>query len=499
MRRFISALLGVSVILTMAVGLNGCGGSKGGDTLVWYCIGDAPADNQLVLDKANEIIEPELGMKLDIQYIDTASFTEKMKLKMASGEAYDLAFTGYINTYRTAVSMGGLYDITDIMEDIEMADGTKVKMSDVIEDYYLESAKVNGRIYGIPNIQVITNPTCIEMEKPVAEECGVDLDGLQELALKNTNYETSVQYMDKLSAELAKIKEKRPDLTTINPTNAYIALSNIYEGVGGGCVIRRDGSSNEVIIQEFTPEYEHYVDVIRSWYEKGYIRSDIASKGNTLASLEEKRSTAVTFSTWKPGQDVYFISERGVEPSYAFCAAPYVTAGGALATMISVGANTKHPKEAVKLIYMMNSNKELYNLICWGIEGKHFNFNPDGTASVIPDTGYSDIAKNAWRYGNQFNGYVMEGQPADVWEQTKKMNDESGKSPAIGFVLNTDSIGTEMANITNINSEYRARKDYGTAPREEYWDEYIQKLKAAGIEKVRDEVQRQYDEFLANK
>lgn len=84
-------------------------------------------------------------------------------MKMASGEPIDLYFTGYVNDYQTAVAMGGLYDITEKMENIKMSDGSTVKMSDVIEDYYIQSATVNGKIYGIPCIQVISNPQCIVM------------------------------------------------------------------------------------------------------------------------------------------------------------------------------------------------------------------------------------------------------------------------------------------------------------------------------------------------
>lgn len=499
MKRVISALLGISVASTMAVGLTGCNGSggSGSNSLVWICLGEKPADHDAVMEKVNEIVEPELGLKLDIQYIDGASFTEKMKMKMASKESYDLAFTGYVNDYQEAIRMGGLYDITELMENIEMKDGTKVKMSDIIEDYYIESATVNGKVYGIPNIQVISNPPCIQMEKPVAEECGVDLEKLQKLALANTNAETSKEYMDALTAELAKIKEKRPDLYAINPFNP--ATSNIYEELIGGVGIRKDGTSDEVVVLFDTDENKYGLDTIRKWYELGYIRNDIASTGSTTSTTEEERLYGMAWTTWKPGQDIYFKNKRGVDLAYAFLAEPYVARKQALLTMISVGADSKHPEEAVKLIYMLNSNVELYNLVCWGIEGTHYTKNADGTATEIAGSGYEGIAQNAWRYGNQFNGWVMEGQPADVWEQTEKMNDEARKSPALGFVPNTENINTEISNISNVNAEYKAKISYGTSPRSEYWDEYCKKMETAGIYKVRDEIQKQYDEFLASK
>ena len=497
MKRIISAVLGLSVVATMAVGLTGCGGGSKSDTLVWVCVGEKPADHDTVMAKVNELLEPELGMKLDIQYIDGASFTEKTKMKMASGEPVDLYFTGYVNDYQTAVSMGGLYDITEKMENIKMADGSTVKMSDVIEDYYIQSAMVNGKIYGIPCIQVISNPGCIVMNKKVADECGVDLDGLQKMALSNTNDETAKAYMEKLTGELAKIKEKRPDLYAINPFNP--ARSNIDEELISGVSFRRDGTSDEIYIPDFMDSMKDAFKTIRDWYEKGYIRSDIAS-ASTASSTEQENMYAMAWTTWKPGQDVYYKNQHnGDEPAYSFLGEPYVARKQALLTMTSVGANTKHPEEAIKLIYLLNTDKELYNTICWGIEGKHYTKNADGTATEIKGSGYEQIAQNAWRYGNQFNAFVMEGQPSDVWEQTAKMNDEARKSPALGFVPNVDNINSEIANISNVKAEFKAKTSYGTSPVDEWYDDYVAKLKTAGIEKVRDEMQKQYDEWKASK
>ena len=465
MKKIISAALCLSVAATMAVGLTGCK-NEGSDTLTWVCIGEKPVDHDTVMEKVNELLKPELGMKLDIQYIDSASFTEKTKMKMASGEPVDLYFTGYVNDYQTAVSMGGLYDITEKMENIKMSDGSTVKMSDVIEDYYIQSAMVNGKIYGIPCIQVISNPTCIQMNKKVTEECGVDLDGLEKLAVNNTNLETAKVYMEKLTQELAKIKEKRPDLYTIRAFNP--AFANVNEEIVSGVAIRKDGSSDELFMYDLTEEGRYGCEVMSDWYQKGYIRSDVASASD-VSSSEAENMYAMIQTTWKPGQDIYYKNQHdGEEPAYAFCAEPYVGRKSALATMTSVGANTKHPDEAIKLIYMLNTNKELYNTLCWGIEGKHYTKNADGTAKEIKDSGYEKIAQNAWRYGNQFNAFVMEGQSADVWEQTAEMNDKARKSPALGFVPNVDDINSEIANIANVKAEFKAKCEYGTSPVDEW-------------------------------
>lgn len=496
MKKFISAALTTVMAASCATGLVGCG--KSGNTLRWIQLGDMQPRHEAIMEKVNEIVEDELGMKVEIEYIDTASFNEKAKMKMASGDNYDIIWTGYCNDYYSAVNLGGLMDITDYIDNIKMSDGTTVKMSDVIDKFELDSATVNGKIYGIPNMQIASNPLTLSMRKSVAEECGVDLEGLQALATSIKDAAGAKAYMEKLTSELEKIHAKRPDLYAINP-GADFSSKNVYEEIVGGIGVRRDGTSTELVNIRNSEEFKVGVDYVNQWYQKGYIRSDIASKGNALTSTDEKKQCAVIQDTWKPGQDVSDEIEFGEPIVYSLMTEPYVGRANPVATMLSIGKDSKHPEEAVKLIYMLNTNKELHNLLCWGIEGEDYTLNSDGTVKEIENSGYDEVGVNAWRYGNQFIGYVTEGQPADVWEQMKTMNDNAVKSPALGFVPETDSITTELANITNVNSEYKAKVEMGTAPREEYWDEYMSKLKEAGIDKVLSELQSQYDEFIAQK
>lgn len=499
MKKVILATLAVSIVSTIAVGLTGCEMTDENDKLVWYCIGEKPIDHDMVMEEVNKIVEPELGLKLDIQYIDDASFTEKTKLMMSSNEEYDLVFTGYVNNYQAAVQMGGLLDITDMMENITMKDGTRVKMSDAVEEYFIDSARVDGRVYGIPNTQVVSNPNCLIMSKSIADATGFDYEKLHELGQNNNSYDTMVEYLDVFTEELAKIKAKEnTDLGykyTMKPYNP--GLYNIYEEIVGGISVKKDGTSDELVITQDTQEWKYTMDIIRKWYELGYIRNDMASAA-AMESSDSDLLYATRTSTWKPGAEIYYVNKYGEEPVSAFFGKPNVWRTGPLATMISVNARAAHPEEAVKMIYMLNSNKELFNLIAWGIEGKHYELNEDGTAKTLEGSGYN-IAANAWRYGNQFNGYVMEGQPADVWEQTKKMNDTAVKSPALGFVPDTSTISAEIANISAVEQEYKAYREYGVAPLGEWYDAYRKKLSDAGIEKVRNEIQKQYDEWKSDK
>lgn len=490
MKKIISVSLALIMFFSMCVCMTGCN-SSGSDTLVWYVPGDKPQALEEVLSEANKIIEQEIGMKLDMQYIDDASFAEKMRLKMASHDTYDLTFAGYLNNYQSAVYMGGLYDITELIKETEL--------DTVIPQYYIDMAEINGKIYGIPNIQVMSNPQSVTILESVADECGIKpiAEEIEEKSVIGASLEEIQEVINLYDKMFGMVHEKRPDLYTWNPA-ANLAVSTIYEHIASGVGIRRDGTSNELVILQETEEWKAWVAKVREWYNKGYIRMDIASVGSSLKSADERKLVAFATDTWKPGQDAYEKQQYGESFVHIKCTKPYIGRQSGLSTMIAVGANSKHPKEAVEFIKLINSRKDLYNLICWGIEGKHFNKNDNGTVSEIADSGYN-IGKNAWKYGNQFNGYVTEGQSLDIWEQTEKMNNEADKSPIMGFVPNTDIIATETANVTSVSSEYSAKENFGTADMSEWYDEYNIKMDEAGIHKVRDELQRQYDEWLSSK
>ena len=140
----------------------------------------------------------------------------------------------------------------------------------------------------------------------------------------------------------------------------------------------------------------------------------------------------------------------------------------------------------------MNTNVEAYNLLCYGIEGKHYTKVDDNHIRLDKNSGYYFNA--AWKFGNQFNAYLLEGQDDNVWEETKKLNDEAEKSKIIGFVFDTSNVQTELSQMATVVGEY-ANYDNGSVNWRDTFDEYKTRMMNAGAENVLKEVQRQLDEY----
>ena len=84
MKKLLSTMLAGTLLVT-SMGLTGCQKNSGSKTLKWVQLGDKQQRNEEILSKANEIIEPELGMKLEIEYIDS------MTLEMAFEDRKDIS------------------------------------------------------------------------------------------------------------------------------------------------------------------------------------------------------------------------------------------------------------------------------------------------------------------------------------------------------------------------------------------------------------------------
>ena len=425
-----------------------------------------------VVEKANEIIEAEIGARLKVELVDDGSYSEKLKLLMASGDDFDLCFTSnWLNDYYSAANSSGLMDITDYIDEATKA---------VIPDYALEAAKIKGRIYGIPNVQVMTHPLAMYIDREIYEKYKDQVDFLQ------------IEQIDELEPLLELIKKDYPDKYAFHTLWGVQAWTlPVYEKIlGTNMVIRCDGTDPEAKFIVDTPEYQHGVRKLHEWYEKGYIRADVASAGDD-SSDRKAGKYVIMFEKWKPGLD-----ETYPDRVYKTLYSPYLEFSGPLQAMTGVGAKSKNPELAVKLIQLMNSNQELYNLMCYGIEGKHYTKNEDGSVSYVEGSKYAPKAD--WKWGNQFNAYIPEGVDKSVWDQTNKMNEEASKSPLLGFVPDLKEIRAEISQISNINSEFNTLS-HGAGDTEKLLADYKAKLESAGQKKVEEEIKRQVSEFLANK
>ncbi len=472
MKRGVCLALSVLFCMSMAA-CNAKQTEKDGDnvTLTWFVPLSNEADSASVMSEVSAITKEKIGASLEVQFIDASAYGERMTMNMASGNSFDLCFTGYVNPYISAVDNGGYLALDDLMKE------NAPKLLEVIPDYAWEIARVNGQIYAVPNLQGFAPPNSLYFYDDLTSKY---------------NFDTSkIQTVEDVEPFLKSLKENEPSLIPYRYSyGAAMWLGGKYEEVTSGLMIRCDGSSPELELIYDTPEYKRAIEKQHEWFTKGYIRSDLISVGSDTQDLNAGKY-GVNQSGWLPGAEETAKQSTGRDVTIVPVMKPYLAKDKGLAAMTAVGLKSKHPDKAIRLLELVNTDKEVYNLLAFGIRDKHYKMNEDNKISIIEGSGYTH--NSAWIFGNQFNALLTEGQDDSVWEETDKLNREAVKSPILGFVLDTKPIKSEISQVAAVRAEFTEKSIVvdGFAKREEM----MNKLKAAGIDKVKEEVQRQINEY----
>lgn len=464
-------LLALLLVCVMALSFASCGDKSGdaeGAVITWYAFGDEQPDMAKVMEAANAIIEPELGVKLDLKFIPASAYDQRMKMMMASGAEFDICFTSnWKNDYVSAARDGGLKDITELISD---------DLYGIMDEKYWNDMKIEDKIYAVPNMQVMYTQLAVSVKKDLAEKYDIDLSG--------------IEHIEDIEPILELLHEKEPNLYTYNNRwSTHPWTYDISTDVSGGVGVSALKATGE-IVPDGTPESKRGVEKIREWYQKGYIRKDYASANNdnNVTDINQGKY-AVMVQGYKPGQE----QEDTVKYVYKTITKPHFT--GATSTALGIGAGSKNPEKALEVIHLVNTNKELYNIICYGLEGVHYDLNDEGKLVKKENSGYAP--NSDWQFGNQFNAILTEGMDDDVWERTRKLNDEAIVSVTTTFKLDTEPIKNELAQLKSANDEFG---DYVTVKPADY-DKYVKEKEAAqeaaGRDKIVKEIEKQMKAHVA--
>lgn len=444
-------------------------------TIRWCIPGDKQPDHDLVMEDVNKILKEKINVELDLDIIPQGEFNDKMKLASTAGEDYDLVFTAnWLNSFDENMSRDAFLPITDLVAEY----GQDITAS--IPDWLMDVARVDGEIYAVPNQQIIARQLGVVIQKEYADKYGLDM--------------TSMNSIRDLEPFMDEIAANEPTLFPIDRRVTAI-IEEKYENlvsITNGVAVFVDKETGE--IASLIDVMDEQMKVDNEWYQKGYIRKDIATVTDNSADVKANRYV-VTLSSYKPGWDAEFTQRQGVDYISIPIEGAYVNATSGIETMTAVNVNSKHPVEAVKLLNLVYSDKEIYNELLYGLEGTHYNVVSENHVEIVEDSAYN-LSAYGWKLGNQFNAWYMPGQEDGLWEATDKLNKEAAVSPLRGFTFDQSNVQAELAQLSAVNKEYY-NGQFTAADIDKYIAEFKEKLEQAGMSAVMEEVQRQIDEWKA--
>lgn len=453
-------------------------------TVAFLITGAQPTDLALVEAALNKIITPKINVKVKLMPVNFGAALQQYNLMLSSGEKLDLMLT-LPTSYTTFVTQGKLQEIGDLID--KYGQGIKKALGK-----YYKGAAINGRIYGVRPISDLAGGGSLLIRKDIVDKYRINVSNIRTLG--------------DVEKVLSSIKSHEPNAypLTLSSQSYGIATTyfqNLVDNLGDGFgVLTHYGQNLKVVDLYETKEYRDVLKTLRSWYLKGYIMKDIATNKEDQHSLVMVGKAYAYFTHTKPGIETQESSQNGYPCVVSQISKPFASSFSLTIFDWTVTINCEHPDKAVQLLNLMYTDSNVENILSWGIEGRHYKKMADGTIGFptgVNEKNSGYFLLTPWMMGNEFLTYVWTGSSPDLWKQTQQFNDSALISKAIGFTYDPSSVKRELIAVSNVYNQYCLALEDGAADIDTIYPQFIKKLKAAGIDRIIAEKQKQLNAWAA--
>ena len=160
----------------------------------------------------------------------------------------------------------------------------------------------------------------------------------------------------------------------------------------------------------------------------------------------------------------------------------------------------KNPDAAMKILYLMATDEVVARYMILGIEGHNYTVDENGIARFPEGVDTSNATWNMngpWYYPNQCLSLPLEVEMPTYYTDMLDAPNHAEFSEAMGFIFDSSPVYDQMAACTTVVAEYRDALLYGLVDVDSYLEQFNEELKAAGIDDIIEEEQRQFDEWRA--
>lgn len=463
-------------------------------TLMVMSLGAMGDGKDAVEEGVNAITEKEINTHVTLKYIEVGSYTQQLGLAVAGNEKVDICITTPIpgSNFSSLIAQNQLMPLDDLLT--QYAPEAKTLLGD-----YLKGTTVNGKIYALPNYRNMASDVYLLARKDIVE--GVGMGETFNNMKTWSEYETILQAI-KDKGEVAGVGNTDTEGNIMALPYVWLdtdnfADSTIYDTLGDSYKIIGVGEDGKVYSYFESEKYKAVLTRVQSWNQKGYIYADAATSEESADNLIKTNVAASIIKAGEMGVEAALKGTSGYDILSKKLATPPLTTGSLTKFDWAIPVCSTAPEAAAKFLNLMFTNKDINNLLAWGVEGRDYVV-VDGVAKypegVTPDKVAYHTAD--FLYGNQFLVTPWDGNEANARDIELASFKSAALSPFLGFSCDTTKVANQLTAINNVLGEFKGGLESGVLGMKEY-DAFIKKLKDAGIDQVVAEYQTQLDAWKA--
>lgn len=499
MKKFFSLFLVLGMLVSI---LTGCGSGKdvgaNGETynvvMQWPTVSSDISGLADVEAAINAITEPEIGVTVTLEPANGFNLLNETSLAVSSGEKLDLCLSVF-KGISPLVNTGSIIPLDDLVSEYG---------SDILNDcgkriaggYYGDS------LYGIPNAYIEGEKSGYVCRTDLLEKYGIEID------------ENKIYTMDEIGDIFATIKAGEGDsfYCVAGPQNLSDLFNCMYPydvlgntSASGVLMLGDDFTSTKVENLFATDEYKKFAETMYDWGNKGFFSPDATTTTEIAVTQIKSGNYLGFFPGFCSGGGGEYKSQTGMDMTMI----PTIE-GNSMTNMFqtvlwSIPATCENPEKTMEFLNYIYKNPEVATLLQFGIEGVSYEVvdqNEEGTLIKLPDGQTTDTLpyyQMMGVYGNRLDWPILEPNPITYNKTLKEFSDSVDKfSPALGYCFVTDSVSTEYSAVSSVIQKYIGIINTGTINPDTELPEFLNALEDAGINKIIEENQKQFDAWLEN-
>ena len=503
MKKIVSCVLCIVMLAGLLVSMSGCGKQESTEDrhiVVTYFYGEKlPKDVDLVEAAINDYLK-ELGTDITIEYYPMSVYSQNYTTVLMT-DPIDLMCVAFGSSPLYYAEMEMIQPISD--------EQLQEHCPDILEmnaEYDMLVRDASGTVIGISTREIgVHNGGCYLVRQSDLEAIG--------MADKYTDG-TRVTYED-LEIIFAALKEKFPESypigTKIDESSYCVNVDTLGSNLKASGVLDFSGNgmeSTEVVNYYETDSYIEYCTFMAQCLTNGWLDPEAET---STTSKNIAFTTGVYRGLWingLPSLRDSFSSEAG-EPCVRLqmvdaSSVPPRTEGITWA----VSGTTEKNEAVLEFLNLFWSDEKLMNMIQWGIEGTHFKM-VDAENGIIDFADGVTAESSGYYMGGGFYGdkrfiYTYQSVVKTLDEQIAAKVEEQeamdlaaqNPTPAGNFTFDSSEFNITIKNIESVIDRYANIMSLGGYT-EALHKEFVEALKAAGIDEVIAAKQAQLDTYLA--
>lgn len=464
--------------------------------LIGYLLGGAPNGMDAVMEEVNKKLKKDINTTVEIRHISWGDFVAKYPLILASGSEVDFIYTANWSFYAQEALKGAFHPIT--VDEIEKYMPLHFAATDKVA---YEQADINGKMYMITTASPDRKVPVAIIRGDLRKKYGVDeINNFSEI----NNYLAAIKENEK---EMIPLKLSSGETAT--PYFGLIdAVTDGYRSSVPGIFESKEPDNNEIkaLYEEGIVDiFKTTAYIMKDWHSKGYINQDVFANKITSKDSFIEGTSAVGFGNTQDFQSVLASAKsKGweieiiplVNQKGHHIADPYINNG------VGLASSSENKERTMLALDLLLEDESYNNLVYFGIEGTNYVVKdgkidlPEGVTAE--ENTYPPDASGFW-FVNKNNHLPLASWDKEYIELREELRggDTLLDHPLAAFNLKLDDVQTEVANITQVYAQYFHPIQVGMVEDiDEAFAIVEKKLKAAGSEKLKEEVKKQVEEYI---